>query len=285
MGDPGFDVLRYAAEAQGSLRAQLVGVGEDLAPDVRDLLEYLRGRFSGTTSWLRLVLVTHTHKEARVTAFLAAWAYESHWAADALAALLGDTPMEGVNLSAPSRARDRIAPLAEAVIANVHGEALVAAQMAERVVDTAVLDRMLSVAADIASGGVGEDLERLRHVLLRQQLFFRETATARLSRSTRARRLTRTRLAARAWPIGADRDRGGTARAFALLDRADPGWATQLDQEIEQALGLPDLGLLEGSRDRPGRPPEGRLTRVRATLTRAADAAVRARRRRATAQS
>ena len=37
---------------------------------------------------LRNVLVTPTHKDARVTAFLVTWAYEKFWIADALPAIV-----------------------------------------------------------------------------------------------------------------------------------------------------------------------------------------------------
>ena len=37
---------------------------------------------------LRTVLVTPTHKDARITAFLTTWAFEKYWIADALSAIL-----------------------------------------------------------------------------------------------------------------------------------------------------------------------------------------------------
>ena len=270
MGAAGFDVLAYAADAHGSHRAELAGVGEPLPEDLRGLLRYLQRRFAGTTTWLSLVLVTPTHKEARITAFLSAWAYERHWLADAVAALLGEPAAPPAPRSRWEGLRDRLAPLAESVVANVHGSALTAVQMADRVVDGLVVDRLLAVAADGAPASVATDLGRIRGVLARQQAFFAETAADRLAGSPRAQRLARSRLTAAAWPIGADRDPAGTAAAFAALTASDPRWAAHLDEEVDALPGLAGLRLLQRSAANPGRPVLRTPLRAAAALGRLA---------------
>ncbi len=246
-----FDVLAYSADAQGSHRSELTGVGLPLPEPLRTELGYLRSRLSGTTAWLSLVLVTPTHKNARITAFLSGWAYERYWLADALDALtaeVGAPPAVRVGL------RARFAPLVEAVLANLHGSALPAVHMAERAVDGVLLDAILGHSIGRASGPVAADLERLRRVLARQQAFFTEEAGRLLASSARARRLSRRRLTARAWPIGADDDPVRTAAVLTALSAADAAWARRADDRIAELPGLAGLGIARRSAANPGRP-------------------------------
>lgn len=266
MGADRFDVLAYAADAHGSHRSELTGVGEPLPERLRDLLSFLRRRTTGTTAWLSVVLVTPTHKDARVTAFLSAWAYERHWISDALSALAGDEPPR----ASASRLRDRLAPLTEAVVANVHGTALTAAQMAERVVDGLLIERLVARAIVLAPPAVVPDLEPIRAVLARQQDFFLETARERLADSRRAQRLARRRLSAVAWPLGADRDADATASVLALLAEGDPSWAADIDAAVDALPGLAGLSLMRRTAANPGRPPLRIPTRSAAALGRLA---------------
>jgi hypothetical protein len=268
-----FDVLAYSADARGSHRAELTGIGRPLPDGLRSELRYLRSRLSGTTGWLSLVLVTPTHKNARITAFLSGWAYERYWLADALDALTADPAAPAV----PARLglRTRFAPLAEAVVANVHGSALTAVHMAERAVDGVFVEALLGHAIGQASGPVAADLERLRGVLLRQHSFFTEEAGRLLASSARARRLSRRRLSARAWPIGAGDDVSGTAAALTALGAADPQWAEQADARIALLPGLAGLGLARRSAANPGRPALRTPLRPVAALGRLAASAVR----------
>jgi hypothetical protein len=248
-----FDVLAYSADAHGNHRAELTGLGEPLPDVLRAELRYLRSRLSGTTAWLSLVLVTPTHKNARITAFLSGWAYERHWLADALDALTAELPTPSAR---PTRLglRRRFAPLVEAVVANLHGAALTAVHMAERAVDGVFVEALLAHAIAQAPPPVAADLERLRRVLVRQQAFFTEEAGRLLDSSARARRLSRRRLTGRAWPIGAADDPAGTATALAGLTAADPRWTEQADARIDALPGLAGLGIARRSAANPGRP-------------------------------
>jgi hypothetical protein len=172
--------------------------------------------------------------------------------ADALLALAGGTPAQPDVRGRWSAFAERLGPLREAVVANVHGRALSAVQMTERVVDGALLDALLVRAVALAPRAVADDLEGVLTVLRRQQEFFLETAEQRLAESRRAQRLTRARVLARAWPIGAERDPEGTARALALLTAGDPGWATRIDARIEALPGLTGLGVLRRTAANPG---------------------------------
>lgn len=273
MSTGAFDVLAYAADARGTHRRELTGIGEPLPEPLRAELRYLRACLSGTSAWLSLVLVTPTHKNPRITAFLSAWAYERHWLADALDAL---TARAAAPAAPPDRIglRTRFAPLAEAVVANLHGSALTAVHMAERAVDGIFVEALLGHAIAQASGPVAADLERLRSVLVRQHSFFTEEAGRLLASSARARRVCRGRLTARTWPIGAGDDPAGTAVALTALTTAHPRWAEEADARIAQLPGLAGLRIASRTAANPGKPVLRTTLRPVATLGRLAASVV-----------
>ncbi len=270
MSTADFDVLDYVASTRGSLRAELTGRDADLPDDLVAVLRYLRRRAGETTAWLRVVLVTATHKDARATAFLSSWAYERHWIADALAALSGDPVERAPERTRRQRVDDRFGPLTEAVVGTVHGTALTAVHMAERLVDGYVQDALLARLAELAPAAVADDLARIRATIDRQQRFFLESATTRLAAQRRARALTRTRLRRHAWPLGADGEPAETAHVFDVLFAGKTDWARAVDRRIDAVPGLAGLRLVERSAANPGRPALRIPLRLAAALGRAA---------------
>ena len=82
-----FDLAEYTRTAAGSHRAELALEDYDESPLTAETLRslaYLRNVERATMSHLRGLLITPTHKDATVTAFLTTWAYEKFWIADAL---------------------------------------------------------------------------------------------------------------------------------------------------------------------------------------------------------
>lgn len=259
-----FDLKDYTATVQGSLADDLhVERYGPLDPALVEALAYLRRRESESAGWLSRVLVTATHKEARVTSFLSSWAYERHWIAQALAQMSGRPDSGAPALSLLRTIGDRGAPLVESLAGNVHGRAIIAVHMAERLIDGWLIDRMLQrVAAVGGAPALRDDVAILRTVLARQQDYLAESARHYLSEGPRSRRLARVRLAAVAWPIGADREPPrATARVFATLFTGDPGWADALDGQVDLLPGLAGLGLMTRSAAKPGRPPLRRVLR------------------------
>lgn len=243
-----FDVTAYGQEPVGSLRARLGGVGEPLSPEVIGALHYVRRRLQDTSTWLSKVLVTPTHKEARITAFLATWAYEQHWLGDALGALAGESaalptpPGFGNRLVARLR---QFGPLWAAITANVHGRALIGAQMTERLVDNWLLNSLLARLQLGAPAAVAADLALVRRALGRQAQFFQEVATAELAASARTRRLTRHRLLSRTFPLGAEREpHAATKHALRTAFGADRQWAKGLNARVGELPGLAGLEVL-----------------------------------------
>jgi hypothetical protein len=264
-----FDVAAYVRAPLGPMRETLTGLGAALPADLAEALRYVQRRAQGTGSWLSHVLVTATHKDARITAFLSTWAYEAHWIGDALSALAGAGPVPAIRRGVAARVRDRFGPLREAIVANLHGRALTGVQMAERLVDGWIVDAMLERAQQIAPAAVAGDLARIREGIARQGRFFAESATEALASSRAVRVLARRRLAMRAWPIGAEREpAGATAAALTALFGTDASWAADIDQRIDALPGLAGLHLVRRSARKPGRRPI-RIP-LRGTLTRRA---------------
>lgn len=274
-----FDVSAYVRQPFGPMRETLTGLGAALPADLAETLRYLQRRAQGTGSWLSHVLVTATHKDARITAFLSTWAYELHWFGDALTAIAGAGPMPAIRRGIAAKIRDRFGPLREAIIANLYGRALTGVQMTERLVDGWIVDAMLERAQHLAPAAVAADLDRIREGIARQGRFFAESATEALAHSRAARVLARRRLAMRTWPIGADHEpAAATARALHTLFGPDRTWAAAVDSKIDTLPGLAGLQLVRRAVRTPGRRPlslplRGALTRRAAASPDRKDAA------------
>ncbi|BDZ65331.1 hypothetical protein [Agromyces mangrovi Wang et al. 2018] len=217
----GFDVREFARSAQGSLRGELdleAFAAHPLPPAVSDGVGVL-GRLEGATmDVLRNVLVTATHKDARVTAFLVTWAYERFWVADAYAAIAAACGRSAGDGAAASRGPG---PVRRAFAGFVQGRAIVGAHLAALLVDDVVLGaiaaRLVEAAragqdavgrangdggaggADAATEAFATAVERVGRITARHDAFLREEVAARLRDDRRARRLAAREL--RRWPL------------------------------------------------------------------------------------
>ena len=251
-----FDVAAYVRAPLGPMRDSLASIGTALPADLADALRYVQRRAQGTTAWLSHVLVTPTHKDARITAFLSTWAYERHWLGDAVGAIAGAGPVPAIRRGIAARMSARFGPLREAIVANLHGRALTAVQMTEQLVDGWIVEAMLERAQHLAPAAVAADLASVRQGIARQGHFFAESATEALANSRAAQILARRRLRLRAWPIGADVEpAAATAKALQTLFGDDHSWAAAIDRRIDALPGLAGLALVRRTVRKPGRPP------------------------------
>ena len=221
-GGEDFDIREFARTARGSHRAELdlSGVAPGRLPaEAVCLIRTLRDLERATMQRMRNLLVTATHKDARVTAFLTTWAYEKFWLADALDVVLDaageeraasqftEPPRKGL-----SERVERRGPVARAIAGNIAGPALVDAHITTQLVDEWIGQtayRKLGEAAAALSGVVDMIVEvKARHIR-----FFTEEAQRRLGASRRGRRLTRKELKRMAWPVGAT-ELPGDERSF-----------------------------------------------------------------------
>ena len=111
-----FDVREFARTARGNHRETLELAEFATAPlnaDSLHMVRYLGRLESATMDHLRNLLVTATHKDARVTAFLVTWAFEKFWIADALDAVLEANGRPRAQETAEGRKRRSLADHAD----------------------------------------------------------------------------------------------------------------------------------------------------------------------------
>jgi hypothetical protein len=237
-----FDVREFARTAQGSLRGDVDFAAFDTAPLPRELVRMLAvlGRLEGATMvHLRNVLVTPTHKDARVTAFLVTWAFEKYWIADALGALVaanGERAIPGgPNLGGRG-------PVRRAIAGVMQGWPVVGAHLTLGLVDDWVLRAAYErVAAEAASAALNDVVDRILGVKSRHTTFFGDEVQRRLSASKRSARLARRELRRTSLPLGGTvlepADRGFFPR-FAFGGERGDALATAIERDIRKLPGI-----------------------------------------------
>ncbi len=246
---PDFDVRDYARTAAGSHRDDMTLSAYRTAPlseETLRVVRYLQIVERATMTHLRSVLVTATHKDARITAFLTTWAFEKYWIADALEQILLAHQPEG---SEPDRSPFRTPverTIRESIVANIIGTPMIAVHMTLGTVDEwltqAAYGRLLALDPNA-------EFERTVTTFLgikqRQLSFFEAQARFRLTESAKAQKLTRKRLAATPWPIGAKAEPDSETRHF--FDRlfgTAPDDVEALDARIDTLPGQSGLSLI-----------------------------------------
>ena len=256
-----FDVREYARTARGSHRAEIdtdAIAAAGLSTDAVHLIRVLRDLERGTLDRMRNLLVTATHKDARVTAFLATWAFEKYWVADALDVVLDAAGAETAALSGPrrhSRAErvERRGPIRRAIAGNIAGSDIVAAH-----VTTGLVDELITQTAYRRLGEAATVLSTLVQTLIavkdRHVHFLAEEAEHKLAASARAVKLTRKAIAHAAWPIGATEipaaDRG-FFESFVFGDAAGRTAAARIGDRLAALPGLDAQGATVTARLAP----------------------------------
>ena len=249
-----FDVREFAATARGNHRAQIDGEAiaqAGLSTDAVHLIRVLRDLERGTLDRMRNLLVTATHKDARVTAFLATWAFEKFWVADALDAVLEAVGAETSPLAGPLRTSlseraERRGPIRRAIAGNIAGADIVAGHVATGLVDeliTQVAYRRLGEAASVLSSVVAI----LAAVKERHVAFLAEEAEHKLAASARAVRLAKKAIAQAAWPIGATTIPAADRTFFETFVFGDAEGRTAAEAIGSRLAALPGLGIAQGA--------------------------------------
>ncbi len=264
-----------------------------LSPAALRTLRYMSDVESHTICYLRDLLVTPSHKDPVVTAFLTHWAYEEFWHGEALDAVLRAHGLSAdyahirqVRLA--QGFRDRMAPIGQALAANVLGPDFVAIHMTWGAVNEwsahAAYARMIDRERHPELSTL---LRRIQRQESRHLAFYAAQARERLGRSRRARLLTRQALR-RFWaPVGSGIE-PAPETAFVLQyllgGREGARLIDQIDAKIDGLPGLSGLHLVRGAvakygiGQRPTRVRSGRIemmTRSGSQLWRARSCAVR----------
>jgi hypothetical protein len=253
---PDFDVREYARTAVGSLREGLnldAYASAPLGADTLRTLSFLQAIERSTMQHLRTVLVTPTHKDARVTAFLTTWAFEKYWIADALSGILSVHSAVPVARRRNAISRffreiaERFEPIKESLVANQIGVEMIAVHMTIGAIDGWLTQAAYARLAQLDKNSeLDSTIERILEIKARHLTFFEPQAEFRLSASTRAQKLTRKRLKRETWPIGAGDLAPASAKDFySRLFATEPGLARSIDGAINGLPGLAGLGLIE----------------------------------------
>ena len=219
-----FDVRGFARTAHGNHRETLrlaEFASEPLSAGSIRSVRYLARLESGTMEQLRNLLVTATHKDARVTAFLVTWAFEKFWIADALDAVLeangqpkSHDVAEGSARRAHTESVERRGPIRRAITGLIQGVPIIGVHVTTGLVDEwvtrAAYDRLDAASA---SPALSATIATIIAVKQRHVAFFDDEARRRLADDRRAVSLTRRSLERQAWPLGAV-DRAGDDRSF-----------------------------------------------------------------------
>lgn len=246
---PDFDVREYARGAAGSHRAEL-GLEEyksnPLSADTLRIIRYLQVIERATMTHLRGVLVTATHKDARITAFLTTWAFEKYWIADAFEQIgLAHQP-EGTDVDRAPFVTPAERTIRESIFANIVGIPMIAVHMTLGTIDTwlseVVYKRLIALEPNVQ---LTKTIESLLALKQRQLSFFEAQARYRLTESKQARRITRRRLKNTPWPIGANAEpREETKFFFERLFGSARDLVAELDARIDTLPGQSGLGLI-----------------------------------------
>jgi hypothetical protein len=234
-----------------------------LPPDTLRTVRYMCDVEYHTVCYLRDMLVTPSHKEPDVTAFMTMWNMEEFWHGEALAAVLGQ---HGVTVDYDElKARrlklgwkDRFDPIKHALIANVMGQDYVAVHMIWGAANEWSAITAYNRLAELQSHPVlAQLLERIARQEAKHVAFYATQARERLARSTKAQKFARFALK-RFWgPVGSGiMDETEVKHVLGHLMSGPDGRAAarKIDDHISKMPGLSGLRIVEKSLDVRGIP-------------------------------
>lgn len=245
-----FDDIEYEAFAS-----------RPLPRDVLRCLRYMCDVESHTVCYLRDLLVTPSHADPEVTAFLTMWSYEEYWHGEALAQVLAaheiPTGREHIRrVRSRLGRRDRVAPIQQAIVANLVGTDFVAVHMTWGAINEWSTHAGYARLIDRADHPVlAELLQRIMQQETRHVAFYASQARERLARSRRAQRLTRFALRHLWAPVGSGVMPAAETRFLLqyLLGGAEGRSVTdQIDRKVDSLPGLAGLDLVRRAAARHG---------------------------------
>ena len=253
----GFDIAAYSRTTAPVVDADIDYGGfahRPLSPGALRCLRYMCDIESHTVCYLRDLLVTPSHADPEVTTFLTMWTYEEYWHGEVLAKVLdahgiptGNSHIRGLREGLGWR--DRMAPIWQALAANLVGTDFVALHMTWGAINE------WSTHAGYARLAAREDhpvLTELLGRIMRQETrhvaFYVSQARDRLGASRRAQRLTRFALR-RFWePVGSGvMPRAETRHLLRFLFAGEDAGSSpfdRIDGRIDRLPGLAGLRLL-----------------------------------------
>lgn len=242
MSAPAFDVRAYMRDPYVLYPADLdMDSMGSLSGPTLEALSYLWTVESNALDRMRDLLVTPTHAESRVTAFLSTWAHEQHWLGATLQALLsanGRPPQEPGDTQLGRIRRvwdDRYRPTVAAIGTNLLNADITGAHMVTGWLDTAVMAAVYrrlgrtEPTLDDLMGAVG----RLKD---RHMAFYAPEAHHRLADAALARRIAR--VAVSRWRFPGTRYVGPAPARAAVAAFFDDPRARHAVAELDRTVAM-----------------------------------------------
>ncbi len=259
-----FDIDQYAETSDPVSWQDLDFEAFDRAPLPAETLRTLRYMCNveyHTVCYLRDLLVTPSHKERDVNAFMTMWNREEYWHGEALAQVLGrhGITVDYDRLKAGRLKlawRDRLAPLRQSILGNIVGEDYIAVHMswgAANEWSAVAAYRRLAALEDHPA--LSPLLARIAQQETRHVAFYAGQARRRLEKSKMARALTRLALT-KAWePVGSSISEPDDVRhVMSHLFGTPDGMAEirRIDTNIARLPGMAGLTIVEDALRRRG---------------------------------
>lgn len=252
-----FDIDHYAETSDGVGWADLdfESFAEQPLPEMTlRTLRYMCNVEYHTVCYLRDLLMTPSHKERDVNAFMTMWNREEFWHGEALADVLG---RHGITVDydelKASRVklewRDKLGPLRQSILGNIVGADYIAVHMswgaANEWTAVAAYRRLAALEQHPALSPL---LRRIAQQETKHVAFYATQARARLEKSKLARKLTRLALA-KAWePVGSSiSEPDEVQHVMRHLFDSEDGMAEvrRIDANIAKLPGMEGLTILE----------------------------------------
>lgn len=261
-----FDIANFTKGSQGVAWSDLDFEEfrrNPLPPDVLRSLTYMCHVEYYTVCYLRDILVTPSHRDPKVTAFLTMWNMEEFWHGEALAAVLRmhDVEIDFDELQAMRMKkgwRDAVSMIKQAITTNLVGMDFVAVHMIWGAANEWSAVTAYKRLAELQDHPVlGELLIRIARQEARHVAFYATQAKERLEKSRKAQILARFALRKYWGPVGSGTlDEVEVQHVMSHLMSGPDGRAAAraIDRDISKMPGLEGLRIVEDSLDARGIP-------------------------------
>ncbi|MBB5786026.1 ferritin-like domain-containing protein [Jiangella mangrovi] len=259
-----FDIRDYTRTSQ-AVQWQDLPLDEfrtnPLPPDTLRSLRYMCDVEYHTVCYLRDMLVTPSHKDPQVTAFMTMWNMEEFWHGEALAAVLA---LHGVSVDYDELKatrlklgwRDKLDPIKQSLLANVVGQDFVAVHMIWGAANEWSAITAYNRLAQLDEHPVlTELLQRIAKQEARHVAFYATQARDRLARSRKAQKIARFALRKFWGPVGSGVMAETEVRHVLrhLMSGPDGRRAARtIDDHIGRMPGLEGLRIVQDALDARG---------------------------------
>lgn len=261
-----FDIREYTRKSEGVKWEDLpieVFRDDPLPRGTVRSLRYMCNVEYHTICYLRDMLVTPSHQDPKITAFMTMWNMEEFWHGEALAAVL-DMHGEKVDYDALTATRmklgwrDKLGPIKQSLMANLAGQDFVAVHMIWGAANEwSAITAYNRMAAMEEHPVLAELLQRIARQEAKHVAFYATQARERLDRSTKAQKLARFALKRYWGPVGSGvMDESEVSHVLHHLMSGPEGReaAVAIDEHISKMPGLSGLRIVQDALDARGVP-------------------------------